>query len=100
MEYNEQLMNESLQGNRNSLKELKYYAGAGDCEAQYFLAMYYAKSCGHLHAPDYHYWLEKSKNNGYVSGVGRPKVDDDGMKIDSYFLWNYIKIWVYLLSFL
>lgn len=68
--YNERLMNESLKGNDDSLNELKFYAGSGDCEAQYFLAMYYAKACGHLHDPNYHYWLEKSQKNGYAPGVG------------------------------
>ena len=72
MGYNERLMNESLKGDDDSLDELKFYAGSGDCEAQYFLAMYYAKSCGHLHNSDYWYWLEKSQENGYVPGVGKP----------------------------
>ena len=62
MEYNERLMTESLKGDDDSLDELKFNAGSGDCEAQYFLAMYYARVCGHLHDPNYHYWLEKSKN--------------------------------------
>ena len=73
MGYNERLMNESLQGNDDSLKELKYNAGSGNCEAQYFLAKYYANACGHLHDPNYHYWLEKSKENGYVPGAGDTK---------------------------
>lgn len=73
----ERLMNEALKGNDDALKELKYYAGSGDCEGQYFLAMYYAKVSGHLHHPDYHYWLEKSKKNGYIPGVGKPKLDED-----------------------
>lgn len=71
MEYNKRLMNESLQGDDDSLEELKYNAGSGNCEAQYFLAMYYAKACGHLHDPEYFYWLEKSKENGYIPGVGK-----------------------------
>ena len=82
MVYNERLMNESLYGNDDSLKEMKFNAGSGDCEAQYFLAQYYAKACGHLHDPDYLYWLEKSKENGYVPGVGKPVYDvygNDGM---------------------
>jgi TPR repeat protein len=84
MEYNERLMNEALHGNDDSFEELKYNAGAGDCEAQYFLAMYYAKISGHLHDSDYHYWLEKSKANGYVPGVGKPQMnnDDDGMSME------------------
>lgn len=80
--YNERLMNESLHGNDDSLKELKFNAGSGDCEAQYFLAMYYAKTYGHLHDQNYHYWLEKSKENGYVPGVSVPVYDvydNDGM---------------------
>ena len=57
MGYNERLMTESLKGDDDSLEELKFNAGAGDCEAQYFLAMYYARVCGHLHDPNYHHWL-------------------------------------------
>ena len=45
MGYNERLMTESLKGDEDSLDELKYNAGSGDCEAQYFLAMYYARAC-------------------------------------------------------
>ena len=82
MVYNKRLMNESLHGNDDSLKALKYNAGSGDCEAQYFLAMYYASASGHLHDPDYHYWLEKSKENGYVPGVGKPVYDNEGMSLD------------------
>ena len=79
MVYNERLMNESLQGNDDSLKELKYNAGSGDCEAQYFLAMFYANASGSLHDPNYCYWLEKSKENGYIPGVGKPFYDDEGL---------------------
>lgn len=81
MIYNERLMYESLQGNEDSFDELKFNAGSGDCEAQYYLAMYYAKMCGHQHDPDYHYWLEKSKENGYVPGIGKPVYDNDGIDI-------------------
>lgn len=69
MDYNERLMIESLKGDDDALKELKFNAGAGDCEAQYYLAMYFAKAYGHLHDVNYHYWLAKSKENGYVPGV-------------------------------
>ena len=93
MEYNERLMNESLQGNKDSLEELKFNAGSGDCEAQYILAMYYAKACGHLHDPDYFYWLEKSKENGYVPGVGKPTNGDFVIGINS---TNSMTIWDYL----
>jgi hypothetical protein len=90
MEMNERLMNESLHGNDDSLKELKFYAGSGDCEAQYFLAMYYAKSCGHLHDPDYWYWLEKSKENGYVPGVGKPIYEYYNFSLFGGLSWNDI----------
>ena len=58
MGYNERLMNESLKGDDDSLDELKFYAGSGDCEAQYFLAMYYARACGH--------WKNPKKTDTYL----------------------------------
>ena len=88
MGYNERLMNESLKGDDDSLDELKFNAGSGDCEAQYFLAKYYANACGHLHDPNYHYWLEKSKENGYVPGVGDTKHYEDVTSIDLHLIWN------------
>lgn len=91
-------MNESLHGNDDSLKELKFYAGSGDCEAQYFLAMYYAKVCGHLHDPDYWYWLEKSKENGYVPGVGKPIYGYYGDKISFGLTWENFSWFSHLLS--
>ena len=90
MGYNERLMNESLKGNDDSLEVLKFNAGSGDCEAQYFLAIYYARLCGHLHDPNYHYWLEKSKENGYVPGLGDTKQYEDGARIDINVIWNGI----------
>ena len=92
MKYNERLLNESLQGNYDSLEELKFNAGSGDCEAQYFLAMYYAKTCGHLHDPDYHYWLEKSKENGYVPGVGDTKHYEDSVGGGIHLTWEELNI--------
>ena len=88
MGYNERLMNESLKGDDDSLDELKFYAGSGDCEAQYLLAMYYARACGHLHDPNYHYWLEKSKKNGYVPGVGDTKHYEEATSIDLQSIWD------------
>ena len=41
MEHYEQLKNESLEGSKDSLKELKNDASAGDGSAQYWLAQYY-----------------------------------------------------------
>ena len=99
MGYNEKLMNESLKGDDDALKELTFNAGAGDCEAQYYLALYYARACGHLHDPDYHYWLEKSKQNGYVPGVGDTK-HYNGMEpgIELHLTWKDINMFSHLLS--
>ena len=86
--YNNRLMNESLKGIYDSLDELKFNAGSGDCEAQYFLAMYYARVCGHLHDPNYHYWLEKSKENGYVPGVSDTKHYEEATSINLQSIWD------------
>lgn len=59
----EQLMQEALQGNKKAFKELYSYAGSGNAEAQYYLALYY-KAVGQ--DSDYAYWMNKSKDNGYV----------------------------------
>ena len=67
--YNERLMEESLRGNDYALDELMSNAGAGSAEAQYYLALFYERTGG-IHDPDYSYWIEKSKKNGYVPGVG------------------------------
>ena len=70
-------MNQSLCGNKDSLEELKFNAGSGNSEAQYFLAIYYAKTCGHLHNSDYLYWLNKSQENSYVPGGTKQIVQND-----------------------
>ena len=59
----EQLMQEASQGNKKAFKELYSYAGSGNAEAQYYLALYY-KAVGQ--DSDYAYWMNKSKDNGYV----------------------------------
>ena len=95
-------MTESLKGDEDSLDELKYNTGSGDCEAQYFLAMYYARVCGHLHDPNYHYWLEKSKENGYVPGVSDTKHYEEATSINLQSIWdglNYASHLATLLSF-
>ena len=65
MEYNERLLNECLQGNMDSLKELKYNAGAGNPISQYYLAQYYLKKSGTESNNEYTYWIEKAVRNGY-----------------------------------
>lgn len=37
----EKLMQEASQGNKKAFKELYSYAGSGNAEAQYYLALYY-----------------------------------------------------------
>ena len=59
----EQLMQEASQGNKKAFKELYSYAGSGNAEAQYYLALYY-KGVGQ--DSDFAYWMNKSKDNGYV----------------------------------
>ena len=61
----EKLMQEASQGNKKAFKELYSYAGSGNAEAQYYLASYYKESKGS--GADYAYWMNKSKDNGYVA---------------------------------
>ena len=88
----EQLMQAASQGNKKAFKELYSYAGSGNAEAQYYLALYYkeTKGCGE----DYAYWMNKSKDNGYVAAQNsvipeptteeteeKPKIEsDDSLK--------------------
>ena len=61
----EKLMQEASQGNRNAFKELYSYAGSGNAEAQYYLALYYKETKGSGADSDYAYWMKKAKDNGY-----------------------------------
>jgi len=63
----EQLMQEASQGNKNAFKELYFYAGSGNAEAQYYLALYYKEAKGTAADSDYAYWIKKAKDNGYVA---------------------------------
>ena len=63
----EQLMQEASQGNKKAFKELYSYAGSGNAEAQYYLALYYKEKKGVGPDSDYAYWMNKSKDNGYVA---------------------------------
>ena len=56
-------MHDSSNGNKNAVKELYSYAGSGNAEAQYYLALYYKESKGS--GADYAYWMKKAKDNGY-----------------------------------
>lgn len=67
MEYFEKLVSESIYGNDDSFAELRFEAGAGNTEAQYYLALFYKKTGGN-HDPDYLYWNEK-----YQASVKRDK---------------------------
>ena len=63
----EKLMQEASQGNKKAFKELYSYAGSGNAEAQYYLALYYKETKGSGADSDYAYWMNKSKDNGYVA---------------------------------
>lgn len=58
-------MQEASQGNKKAFKELYSYAGSGNAEAQYYLALYYKETKGCGADSDYAYWMNKSKDNGY-----------------------------------
>ena len=60
-------MQEASQGNKKAFKELYSYAGSGNAEAQYYLALYYKETKGTAADSDYAYWMNKSKDNGYVA---------------------------------
>ena len=61
-------MQEALQGNKKAFKELYSYAGSGNAEAQYYLALYYKEAKGS--GADYAYWMKKANDNGYVPQSG------------------------------
>lgn len=61
----EKLMQEASQGNKKAFKELYSYAGSGNVEAQYYLALYYKEAKGS--GADYAYWMKKANDNGYVA---------------------------------
>ena len=65
MDYNDRLLNECLQGNMDSLMELKYNADAYNPNSQYYLAQYYLeKGCTESNN-DYTYRIGKAVRNGY-----------------------------------
>ncbi|MBE6257784.1 MAG: DUF805 domain-containing protein [Prevotella sp.] len=68
----EQLMQEASQGNKKAFKELYSYAGSGNAEAQYYLALYYKETKGSGADSDYAYWMNKSKDNGYDAAQNSP----------------------------
>ena len=63
----EKLMQEASQGNKKAFKDLYSYAASGNAEAQYYLALYYKETKGSGADSDYAYWMNKSKDNGYVA---------------------------------
>lgn len=71
MSYYERLYNEALEGNKDSFKELKFYAGSGNAEGQYYFALYYAAITHNDLDEDYIYWMEKATKNGYKPNITR-----------------------------
>ena len=63
----EKLMQAASQGDKKAFKDLYSYAGSGNAEAQYYLALYYKETKGSGADSDYAYWMNKSKDNGYVA---------------------------------
>lgn len=61
----EKLMQKASQGNKSAFKELSSYAGSGNAEAQYYLALYYKEVRGDGDDSDYAYWMNKAKDNGF-----------------------------------
>lgn len=61
----EQLMQDALEGKKSAYKDLYSYAGSGNAEAQYYLALYYAKKNGSEQDGDCQYWMKKAADNGY-----------------------------------
>ena len=57
----EQLMQEASQGNKKAFKELYSYAGSGNAEAQYYLALYYKDTKGTGADSDYAYWMKRRR---------------------------------------
>lgn len=66
MEHMEKLMQEALQGRKSSFKELYSYAGSGNAEAQYYLALYYKEREGGGADSNYAYWMQKAKEKGFA----------------------------------
>ena len=97
----EQLMQEASQGNKKAFKELYSYAGSGNAEAQYYLALYYKKAKGSGQDSDYAYWMKKAKDNSYVPQSGSITIveeeyrqesvseSEEGNKIDLWFLIGF-----------
>lgn len=93
-------MHDALEGKKIAYKDLYSYAGSGNGEAQYYLALYYAKKNGSEQDGDCQYWMKKAKENGYVllsgnitiveeekqEAVSEPKVSN---KIDFWFLVGF-----------
>lgn len=63
-------MQNASQGDKKAFKELYSYAGSGNAEAQYYLALYYKKVEGCGEDSNYSYWMKKAKDNGFVPQSG------------------------------
>lgn len=75
MDNYEHLMHEALEGKKSAFKDLYSYAGSGNAEAQYYLAIYYAKKNGSEQDEDCQYWMKKAAENGYDAAKNNIKPD-------------------------
>jgi len=71
--YYERLLDESLHGNKYSLKELKFMAGAGEAAAQYHLALYYEQTSKATlkENGNYVWWIGKAVKANYMDSISR-----------------------------
>lgn len=71
--YYERLLDESLHGNKYSLKELKFMAGAGEAAAQYYLALYYEQTSKATlkENGNYVWWIGKAAKANYMDSISR-----------------------------
>jgi uncharacterized membrane protein YhaH (DUF805 family) len=95
----EQMMQEASQGNKKAFKELYSYAGSGNAEAQYYLALYY-KGVGQ--DSDYTYWMGKAKDNGYDAAQNSviPEATDETKEEKEEGSNNALKKLLMMLSFM
>lgn len=88
-------MQEALESKKSAFNELSSYAGSGNAEAQYYLALYYAKKNGSEQDGDCQYWMKKAKENGYVLQSGNITiVEEEKQEVESELeVCNKIDFW-------
>ena len=75
----ERLAKEASNGNKDSFKELYDYSGAGNADAQYYLAIYYKKNND---IDNYRYWMDKAASYGYEEAIKLNAEDKEIIRSD------------------